>query len=308
MSLVHSAHDAAISQLSRRSHSPQATGLPDYAENLLAYHAEFASELQGMVAKLPLSPGDEALEVAAGDGQFTVWLGNQVGQGGAGQGGKVTAIDVSRAWLREAEETVDAQAGSGAIDSGNIELKQADATKLPFDDESFDFVWCAQSLYSLPRLNQCLAEMKRVLRMGGNLAILENDSLHHVLLPWPVDLELQIHTAELRAFREESSQPSRFYAGRWLSRLLRKHGLRQPQERSYASTRQYPLTEAGETYFRTYLHALRNRVEPWLSKRAMRRLEAMIDPEGTRCLWKQPDFVAVVIDRVVWAQRARRAK
>ncbi|WP_425617518.1 class I SAM-dependent methyltransferase [Anatilimnocola sp. NA78] len=271
--------------------------LPDYAANLIAFHAEFATELQAMLRKLPLTPGMDVLEVATGDGQFAIWLGEIVGDDG-----KVTAIDISKAWLNEAAQQVQQQ------QSQPVELQQADATKLPYEDESFDFVWCAQSLYSLPQLDDCIAEMKRVLRPGGTLAILENDSMHHLLLPWPVDLELQIHTAELRSFRERSSQPIKFYAGRWLSRLLRKQGLQRTQERSFATTRQQPLSEDAVTYFSTYAQNLRERIEPWLSKRALHRFDQLTDSAGSRCLWKQPDFVAVCIDRVVWAQRKRQAK
>ncbi|QDU25231.1 Demethylmenaquinone methyltransferase [Anatilimnocola aggregata] len=284
-------------QIAKRGSSAKQQSLPDYAANLQAFHVEFANELRAMLQQLPIAPGMQVLEVAAGDGQFAIWLNELVGTEG-----KVTAVDISRAWLKEATVKLEDQQADG------VELQQADATQLPFDDASFDFVWCAQSLYSLPRIGDCLAEMRRVLRPGGTLAILENDSLHHLLLPWPVDLELQIHTAQLRAFRAQSRQPARFYAGRWLSRLLRKAGLQRPQERCFASTRQQPLSNMAERYFSTYVQGVRERVEPWLSKRALRRLDQLIDPDHSRCLWKQSDFVAVCIDRVVWAQRSRRAK
>lgn len=231
------------------------------------------------------------MEVATGDGQFAVWLSERVGSTGS-----VAAVDISEAWLREAEKNV-------AAAEHDVQLAQADATRLPYSDESFDFVWCAQSLYSLPRIQDCLAEMRRVLKPGGHLAIMENDSLHHVLLPWPVDLEIQVLAAELRAFQRSASQPAKFYAGRWLSRLLRKVGLKRPQERSFAYTRQQPLTEAAQQYFTSYLESLRRRAEPFLPARALRRFDRLLDPSDRRCFWKQPDFVAVCVDRVVWARR-----
>jgi ubiquinone/menaquinone biosynthesis C-methylase UbiE len=271
--------------------SQQQDQLPEYAPLLRAFHAEFATELRSMIARLPLSPGQSVLEVAAGDGQFAVWLSERVGLAG-----NVTAVDVSAAWLRAAQSQVDAA-------DHDVQVEWADATRLPYPDASFDFVWCAQSLYSLPRIHECLAEMRRVLRPGGHLAIMENDSLHHVLLPWPVDLEIQILAAELKAFQRSAKQPAKFYAGRWLSRLLRKTGLKRPQERSFAYTRQQPLTADAEQYFTCYLQSLRRRVAPLLPARALRRLMRLLDPDDRRCLWKQPDFVAVCIDRVVWARR-----
>jgi ubiquinone/menaquinone biosynthesis C-methylase UbiE len=268
------------------------TELPDYAPQLIAYHAEFSAELQAMLGKLPLAAGQKVLEVAAGDGQFAIWLSERVGPTG-----QVIATDISSAWLNEAQEHCQEQRAK------KVYLAQADATRLPFEDASFDFVWCAQSLYSLPNVPDCLAEMVRVLKPGGALAILENDSLHHVLLPWPVDLELQIHAAELRAWQRRTNRPARYYVGRWLSRLLRSAGLKRPRERAFAHLRQQPLRKSAQDYFAAYLAATRARVAADLSPRALRRLDQLLDPGSRRCLWKQPDFVAVCIDRLICAER-----
>jgi ubiquinone/menaquinone biosynthesis C-methylase UbiE len=266
--------------------------LPSYAPMLKAFHREFAAELQAMLKQLPIRSGDTVLDVATGDGQFAVWLGELVGSAGS-----VTAIDCSPAWLRDARKTLQRAAAH------EVTLEQADATQLPYADASFDFVWCAQSLYSLPRTNECLSEMQRVLKPGGRIGLLENDSHHHLLLSWPVDLELRILAAELKSFQADSSPPAKYYAGRWLSKLLRQAGFKNPQERSFATTRQQPLSTAAEEYFRCYLLAQRERVEPWLKPRALQRLDRLLDPSNRRCLWKQRDFVAVCVDRVVWAEK-----
>lgn len=272
--------------------STDTKSLPSYAPMLKAFHREFAAELRAALKQLPVRPGDRVLDVATGDGQFAVWLGELVGSAGS-----VTAIDRSTAWLREAGKTLQRAAAH------EVTLEQGDATHLPYADATFDFVLCAQSLYSLPQTNECLAEMYRVLKPGGRIGLLENDSLHHVLLPWPVDLELRIQAAELKSFQASSSKPAKFYAGRWLSRMLRRSGFKRPQERSFAYTRQQSLSAAAEEYFRCYLDAQRERVEPWLKQRALERLDRLLDPKSRSCLWKRRDFVATCIDRVVWAER-----
>jgi ubiquinone/menaquinone biosynthesis C-methylase UbiE len=72
---------------------------------------------------------------------------------------------------------------------------KADAYRLPFEDGQFDLVWCAQSMISLNDPVAAIREMARVLKPGGRLAVLETDAYHHVLLPWPVGLELAIQKA-----------------------------------------------------------------------------------------------------------------
>ncbi|WP_390844820.1 class I SAM-dependent methyltransferase [Anatilimnocola floriformis] len=204
---------------------------------------------------------------------------------------------ISESWLREAEQSVK---DAGAAE---VNVEQGNATRLSYEDDSFDIVWCAQSLYSLPRMFDCLTEMRRVLRPGGYLCILENDSMHHVLLPWPPSLEVRIIAAELKEARETARQPEKYYSGRWLSRLMRRAGLRRTQERSFASTRQQPLSAAATEYFAAYLESLRKRVRKHLSPAASHRLDQLLDPDSRRCLWKQRDFVAVSLDRLVWAQK-----
>lgn len=272
--------------------STDTKALPSYAPMLKAFHREFAPELRAMLKELPIRAGDKVLDVATGDGQFAVWLGELVGSSGS-----VTAIDRSEAWLHEASKTLQRAAAH------EVTLEQGDATQLPYADATFDFVWCAQSLYSLPKTNECLTEMQRVLKPGGRIGLLENDSLHHLLLPWPVDLELRIQAAELRSFQATITRPAKYYAGRWLSRLLRRAGFKRPQERSFATTRQQPLSAAATEYFRCFLEAQRERVQPWLKLKSLQRLDRLIDPTSQRCLWKQRDFVAVCLDHVVWAEK-----
>jgi ubiquinone/menaquinone biosynthesis C-methylase UbiE len=266
--------------------------LPDYASQLFAFHEEFAPELKAMLAVLPLQPGDRVLDVACGDGIYSAWLSSLLGPQG-----NVTAIDASRHWLTMARRTLAREK------THRVTLKEADALKLPFQDMTFDFVWCAQSFYSLPDVGRCLAEMIRVLRPGGTLAILEDDSLHHVLLPWPIELELEVRAAELAAFRAETTRPARYYIGRWLSRLLRRAGLRAVRERAFAATRQAPLAPAASRYFGDYLHSLAHRVRPHLSKATYKRFERLVNPTSRSYLLRQPGFVAVCLDRVVWGKR-----
>jgi len=80
--------------------------------------------------------------------------------------GRVVGCDFSRPMLERGAEKV-ARAGRA------IELLEADALHLPFGDRSFDAVVSAFVLRNLADLDRGLEEMRRVLRPGGVLAVLD---------------------------------------------------------------------------------------------------------------------------------------
>jgi ubiquinone/menaquinone biosynthesis C-methylase UbiE len=55
-----------------------------------------------------------------------------------------------------------------------VDLREADAQQLPFDDASFDTVVCTLGLCSVPDERVAIAEMSRVLRPGGLLLLLDH--------------------------------------------------------------------------------------------------------------------------------------
>ena len=55
----------------------------------------------------------------------------------------------------------------------NVELVEADAVALPFDDGSFDLVVSGRTLHHVARPERVLAEAVRVLRPGGTMLIVD---------------------------------------------------------------------------------------------------------------------------------------
>ena len=80
---------------------------------------------------------------------------------------RLTGVDLSPAMLAIARER--------AADLGRaIDLREADAQALPFPDGSFDTVVCTLSLCAVPDHRAAIAEMRRVLRPGGRLLLLDH--------------------------------------------------------------------------------------------------------------------------------------
>jgi ubiquinone/menaquinone biosynthesis C-methylase UbiE len=100
----------------------------------------------------------EVLEVAVGTGRnFPFYP----------EGVRLTAIDLSPAMLEIARKKTD-ELGLDA------DLREGNAQELPFADASFDTVVCTLSLCNISDDLRAIAEMKRVLRPGGRLLLLDH--------------------------------------------------------------------------------------------------------------------------------------
>jgi demethylmenaquinone methyltransferase/2-methoxy-6-polyprenyl-1,4-benzoquinol methylase len=70
------------------------------------------------------------------------------------------------------------------LDEGALgPVAQCDAEKLPFPDNHFDVVTVAFGLRNMTHKDRALAEMRRVLRSGGRLLVLEFSKIWQPLTP-----------------------------------------------------------------------------------------------------------------------------
>ena len=115
------------------------------------------------VALASLRPGQRALDVAGGTGDLALGLARQVGERGL-----VILSDLNAAMLTRGRDRL-LDAGF----TGNVACVQADAERLPFADRSFDCVTIGFGLRNVTDKGAALAAMRRVLRPGGQLLVLE---------------------------------------------------------------------------------------------------------------------------------------
>jgi len=124
----------------------------------------FALELAG------LRPGQQALDVAGGTGDLACGLARQVGAAGL-----VVLTDINAAMLDRGRDRL--------IDAGwvaNVRCVRANAERLPFASGSFHCVTIGFGLRNVTDKSAALAEMRRVIRPGGQLIVLE---FSHPVLP-----------------------------------------------------------------------------------------------------------------------------
>ena len=115
------------------------------------------------VATSGVREGDVVLDLAGGTGDIAALLLPRVGAKGA-----VVVGDINAEMLRVGRNRM--------LDRGNVrglDYSQLDAEALPFPDKSFDCVTMAFGLRNVTHKERALAEIHRVLKVGGRALILE---------------------------------------------------------------------------------------------------------------------------------------
>lgn len=107
--------------------------------------------------------GHAVLEAGCGIGAQTLTLARRSPQA------RITAIDCSATSLGQARTAL------AAAGIGNVDLLQADIFRLPFAPHSFDHVFVCFVLEHLARPLAALQALRRVLRPGGSLTVIEGD-------------------------------------------------------------------------------------------------------------------------------------
>jgi demethylmenaquinone methyltransferase/2-methoxy-6-polyprenyl-1,4-benzoquinol methylase len=115
----------------------------------------FAVELAGV------RPGDRVLDVAGGSGDLARAFARR-----AGPAGEVWLTDINGAMLAVGRDRL--------LDEGVVlPVAQCDAERLPFPSDHFDCATVAFGLRNMTQKARALEEMRRCLRPGGRLLVLE---------------------------------------------------------------------------------------------------------------------------------------
>lgn len=145
-------------------------------------------------------PGARILDVGSGVGRLMLRLQRR--------GCETVGADILRRDLLSAQRRV---AGTGPLST----LVQADGGRLPFDNASFDFVACTETLEHAADAGLMLRELARVLRPGGRLVVSVPDTLPELVAYHFYDL-----------YREDPFGHRRIYTRRRIVKAVEAAGLR----------------------------------------------------------------------------------
>ena len=156
-----------------------------------------------------LQPGQRALDVGCGPATDTINLARLLGPEG-----RVVGVDFDPEMIAKAE----ARAEAAGV-AGRVTHRAGDATSLPFEADEFDACRSERLFEHLTHPEKALAEMARVTRRGGWVAVLDTDWATLSFDSPHTDLERRL----VRVHAEHGLNNG--YSGRQLYRLFRRQGL-----------------------------------------------------------------------------------
>jgi SAM-dependent methyltransferase len=114
--------------------------------------------------RLGLRPGDRVLDMGAGGGRHAFEV--------ARRGADIVALDYSLADLKDVVGLLAAMRDGGEIGAAQLaSVANGDGTMLPFPDDTFDHIICSEVMEHIPNDTEAAAELARVLKPGGTLAV-----------------------------------------------------------------------------------------------------------------------------------------
>ena len=121
---------------------------------------DIVKQRQQTLERLVLEPGEKVFDIGCGVGFLAHELALKVGKSG-----KVVGIDQNPEMIRHSQQRCEGLP--------QIEFNEGDASQLPAEDQSFDAVSCTQVLLYVKDVSKVLTEMRRILKPGGRLVIVE---------------------------------------------------------------------------------------------------------------------------------------
>lgn len=209
------------------------TDTPLYIQRLLEANPLREPVLRSAIQALQLPLGSHGLDVGCGIGLQALLLAQAVGSAG-----QITGVDIAPELLAFGEKLV-GQAGL----SERITLRVGDMARLPFAENTFDWVWSADCIgYPAGDLAAALEELVRVVKPGGSVIILAWSSQQ--VLPGHPLLEARLNATCSSYLPFLSGKDPELHFSRAL-RWLEEAGLAEARAQTFVGDVQAPL-EPGE--------------------------------------------------------------
>jgi len=261
----------------------------EYAESLSLGNRLTEPAVRAAIRALRIPPGSRGLDAGCGIGSQTLWLAEAVSPGG-----HVTGVDISAGHLAHAREMA-----AGSDLAGQVAFRQGDVNHIPFDDDSFDWVWSADTLWIGPEGSGCPAEeplplvkeLLRVVRPGGTVAVLFWSS-KRVLPGYPL-LEARLDATYAANSPWTERMKPEFHSLRALG-WLREAGVEDPGVRTFASDIRAPLDRETRLALKMVFEMFWDQAEPEVSPEDWAQYQRLCRPDSPGFILDVADYYAFI--------------
>lgn len=245
--------------------------------------------IRSAIGALQLPSGSRGLDVGCGIGSHTLWLAEAISPGG-----HVTGVDISRDHLAHAEKIA---RKSGLAEQ--VSFQYGDMNDLPFDDDSFNWAWNADTLWvgpkemglpaedALPVLN----ELTRVIKPGGTIAILFWSS--QKLLPGYPLLEARLNASYAANFPYTDNMKPELHILRTLG-WLQVARLEESKVRTFVADVQAPLEDVARNALTWTFQMFWRNAEAEVTPKDWAEFQRLCQPESPDFILNLPDYYAFI--------------
>lgn len=254
--------------------------MDDYIRKLTVTDPLTKPMVREAVRALDLPVASNGLDAGCGIGSHAVLLARAIGLGG-----HVTGLDISRKILAHARIIIDILGMSD-----QISFKQGDVNKLPFEDQSFDWVWSANCVgYPAKNPVSSIKELARVVSPGGKVAIVMWSS--QMLLPGYPKLEARLSATSAGIAPFKQGQKPKLHPSRALS-WFKDAGLFRVSVQTFAGGFHAPLNESIRAGTKALLSMRWDKVESEISKKDQDLYKRLTRPDSPDFILNLPDYYA----------------
>jgi SAM-dependent methyltransferase len=250
----------------------------NYVQKLKSFNNFAQREIRQAIGSLGLRPGMRVLDAGCGTGDSISLFHDAVTDEGI-----VVGMGLATAHTAAAR----AKAAAGTL------ILQADLCRAPLMSASFDLVWCVNTINHLRDPLAGLAELKRLLREGGRIALAQSGFLPDMYFAWDSRLERVVNEAVRQYYRDRYRVDEHdLTAIRALVGLLRRAHLDNIQVRTFVIERVFPLREEDELYLleTIFRDTWGVRLEPYLSADDFEQMTRLCNSEHSEFALRRPDF------------------
>ena len=227
-----------------------------------------------------LPKGSKGLDAGCGIGLLSLMLAEVIGKNG-----HVTGLDIVPGFLAYGRKLI-----KDSKFSQQVSFKEGSVSKLPFNNNTFDWAWSADCVgYAPGEPLPLIKELARVVKPGGIIAILAWSSQQ--LLPGYPQLEARLNatTSGISPFVKGMKPEYHFF--RMLG-WFRKAGLEKTYAKTFAGSVYAPLSNEIRTALISLIQMRWTSLKSELSSDDLEEFQRLVKPESPDFILNLPDYYA----------------